>query len=108
MIKNPRIILASQSPRRKDYMQRMGLVFDTIPSDYDEHLDESRTPEEVAMELALGKAMAVAAQYPDAIVIGSDCIVAVNGRQMEKARDIEDAREMLTALSGHESTVVPD
>ena len=101
----PLIILASQSPRRKDYMQRMGLTFETIPSDYDEQLDENRTPDEVAMELALGKALAVATKYPNAIVVGSDCIVAVNHRQMGKARDIDDAREMLTALSGKTSTV---
>ena len=101
----PLIILASQSPRRKDYMQRMGLTFETIPSDYDEQLDENRTPDEVAMELALGKALAVATKYPNAIVVGSDCIVAVNHRQMGKARDIDDAREMLTALSGKASTV---
>ena len=82
----PLIILASQSPRRKDYMQRMGLTFETIPSDYDEQLDENRTPDEVAMELALGKALAVATKYPNAIVVGSDCIVAVNHRQMGNAR----------------------
>lgn len=99
------IILASQSPRRQDLLQRMGVVFRTQPSDYDERLDESRDAEAVAMELACGKAEAVAALHPDAYVIGSDTVVAIDGRQMEKPVDIDDAREMLTALSGGASTV---
>ena len=99
------IILASQSPRREELLAKMGLTFTTIPSSYEEHLDESRGAEDVAKELALGKALDVAASHPDAHVIGSDTIVAIGGRQMEKPVDIEDAREMLVALAGHESTV---
>lgn len=99
------IILASQSPRRKELLMKMGVIFEAIPSSYEEHLDESREAEEVAKELALGKANAVAEHYPDAVVIGSDTVVAINGRQMEKPIDIHDAREMLTTLAGHESTV---
>ena len=99
------IILASQSPRRQDLLSRMGVTFTVVPSRYDEQLDERRSPEDVAMELALGKALDVAAAHPKAIVIGSDTVVAVDGRQMEKPRDEDDAREMLTALSGRESTV---
>lgn len=101
----PHIILASQSPRRQDLLTRMGVTFTVVPSHYEERLDESRPPEAVAMELALGKALDVAARHPEAIVIGSDTVVAVDGRQMEKPRDEDDAREMLTALSGRESTV---
>jgi septum formation protein len=100
-----RIILASQSPRRKELLDKMGLTFTTIPSNYEEHLDESRSAEDVAKELALGKALDVAASHPDAYVIGSDTIVAIGGRQMEKPVNIEDAREMLTALASHKSTV---
>ena len=88
------IILASQSPRRSDLMNRMGLEFSILPSQFDEQLDESRNAELVATELALGKAEDVAKDHPDAYVVGSDTIVAVNGRQMEKPVDIEDAREM--------------
>jgi len=83
----------------------MGVSFETIPSTFEEHLDESRNAEEVATELALGKAKNVATLHPDALVIGSDTVVALNQRQMEKPRDIEDAREMLTSLAGHESSV---
>lgn len=99
------IILASQSPRRSKLLREMGVRFSVQPSNYDEKLDESRSADEVAVELALGKALDVARSNPEAYVIGSDTIVGVNGRQMEKPKDIDEAREMLLALSGHESTV---
>lgn len=99
------IILASQSPRRSKLLGEMGLTFSVLPSHFDEHLDETRDAETVAKELAFGKAEDVARQNRDTYVIGSDTIVAVNGRQMEKPGDIEEAREMLIALAGHESTV---
>ncbi len=100
-----RIVLASQSPRRLRLLSEMGVDFTVQPSSYDERLDESRSAEEVAMELSLGKAKDVAQSNPDAYVIGSDTIVGINGRQMEKPRDIDEARAMLLALAGHESTV---
>ena len=94
------IILASGSPRRKDLLTQMGITFEVIPSDFDEHLDDSRAPEEVAKELGLGKALAVAKKYPEAIVIGSDSIVTVDGKQLEKPVDINDARETHKLLAG--------
>ncbi len=99
------IILASQSPRRKKLLGEMGVSFTVLPSQFDEKLDESRDAEVVAKELAFGKAMDVAQKHPEAIVIGSDTIVAVNGRQMEKPVDVENARELLCALAGNETTV---
>jgi septum formation protein len=95
-----RIILASGSPRRKELLTNMAVAFDIIPSDYDEQLDDSRSPEEVAKELGLGKAMTVAKRYPEAIVIGSDSIVTVDGKQLGKPADIDEAREILKMLSG--------
>ena len=100
-----KIILASQSPRRNDLLAQMGVEFEVVPSNYDEKLDDSRSPEEVAMELALGKAMDVAQNYPDCIVIGSDTIVTVDGRQLEKPIDDEDAHEMLQLLADKSADV---
>jgi septum formation protein len=94
------IILASQSPRRSALLRAMGVTFDTIPSKFDEKLDDSRDPVVVAKELALGKAMDIAKQYPDAYVIGSDTIVTINGRQLEKPMSPEHAHEMLKDLAG--------
>lgn len=100
-----RIILASQSPRRKELLAQMGVQFDAVPSGYDERLDDSRATAEVAKELALGKAMDVAEQYPDCIVIGSDTIVTVDDRQLEKPRDKREAHEILKLLSGRPNYV---
>jgi septum formation protein len=63
-------------------------------------LDDTRDPAVVAEELALGKAMDVATKFPDASVIGSDTIVTIDGRQLEKPIDEADARQMLRGLSG--------
>ncbi|MBC7581825.1 septum formation protein Maf [Aeromicrobium sp.] len=100
-----RIILASQSPRRAELLSKLGVNFETIPSNFEEHLDESKTPQAVAKELAFGKALDVARKNPDAYVIGSDTVVALGIRQMEKPIDLNDAREMLTCLAGKDSIV---
>jgi septum formation protein len=94
------IILASGSPRRKDLLTLMGVDFKVIPSEFYEQLDDSRSPEEVAKELGLGKAMTVAKRYPDAIVIGSDTVVSVDGKQLGKPTDEADARAMHQLLAG--------
>lgn len=95
-----RLILASQSPRRRELLTQMGVIFEVIPSAFDEQLDDARSPEEVAIELAFGKAEEIARRYPEAVVIGSDTIVAVNGRQLGKPESQDDALRMLRALSG--------
>ncbi|MBP9667337.1 septum formation protein Maf [Candidatus Saccharibacteria bacterium] len=94
-----KIILASQSPRRRELLALMGVDFDVITSNFDEKLDDSRDASVVAKELALGKAMIVAEANPDAYVIGADTIVTVNGRQLEKPTSEENAHELLKALS---------
>jgi septum formation protein len=100
-----KIILASGSPRRKEMLEMMGLPFEAVTSDFYEELDDARTPEEVAQELGLGKAMAVVEKYPEAIVIGSDTIVTIDGRQLAKAESIEHARRMLRDESEHPNKV---
>lgn len=81
-------------------MTQMGLEFEVVPSQFAEKLDDSRSPEEVAKELALGKALAVAEQFPDSLVIGSDTIITIDGKQLEKPHDNEEAVAMLKLLSG--------
>jgi septum formation protein len=102
-----RLILASQSPRRKDLLDRMGLEgqYEVIPSNYEEVLDNARSPKEVSQELGYGKALWVAKRNPGAWVIGSDTIVTIDGKQLGKAADITEAREMLKMLAGMTSTV---
>lgn len=94
------IILASQSPRRAELLTAMGVEFRVISSQFIEELDDTRSPEKVAKELALGKALAVAEKYPDSIVIGSDTIVTIEGRQLEKPHDEDEALDMIKSLAG--------
>lgn len=99
------VILASGSPRRKDLLTQMGVAFTVIQSNFTEYLDHTRPPAEVAKELALGKARAVAAQYPEALVIGSDTIVTIGGVQLDKPKDMVTARAWLRDHAGKEALV---
>lgn len=99
------IILASGSPRRKELLQKLGLRFRVMPSQYDEQLDDARTPEAVAIELGLGKVMEIAERFPEAIVIGGDTIVTIDGKQLGKAADIDEALAMWRLLAGRPHTV---
>lgn len=103
---NMQIILASQSPRRKELLAEMGIEFVVVASAYEEVHDESRPTTEVVKELSLGKARDVAQQYPDAVVIGSDTIVEHDGKQLGKPKDTNEAIRMLTALNGNTHAVV--
>ena len=94
------IILASQSPRRSFLLNKMGLKFTVIPSDYEEFFDPSAPVDELASTLALGKARAVAALHPEAIVIGADTIVAFQGKQLGKPKDADEARKVLKSYEG--------
>ena len=84
----------------------MGIVFDVVPSNFNEQLNDEREPADVAEELAVGKAMAVAREFPSATVIGADTIVTIDGKQLEKPTSPENAIELLTLLAGktHEVT----
>jgi septum formation protein len=78
-------------------LSAMGVPFDTVPSEFEEYFDESRSAAEVVEELALGKAMDVAKKYPDAIVIGSDTIVVLDNKQLGKPENADVAKAMLRA-----------
>lgn len=108
-----KIILASNSPRRKQLLQQVGFEFDVCPSDCEEIIT-STVPEDVCMELSKQKAINVAssimayneehadiADMQDLIVIGADTIVAINGEILGKPADEEQAKAMLRKLSGN-------
>jgi septum formation protein len=101
------LILASQSPRRKELLDQMGLAghYTIIPSGFVEQLDDNRSAAEVAEELGYGKALWVAKRNPGAWVIGSDTIVTINGKQLAKPADEAEARDMLKMLAGQSNTV---
>ena len=97
----PRLILASQSPRRRELLRILGWPFEIIPSGVDETAAPAElAPARLAVWLAEEKAQDVAEQYHHALVIGADTIVVWGDQVMGKPSDLEDARRMLRALSG--------
>jgi septum formation protein len=103
--RRPELILASQSPRRKELLKRAGFKFTVRPSPVEEirHLGEA--PVEYARRLAREKAHA-AWERLEEVVIGADTIVVVGDYVLEKPTDSADARAMLQMLSGREHVVI--
>lgn len=95
-----KIILASASPRRKELMELAGYDFEVICADIVEVVPEEAMTQEVVMSLALQKAQAVAAEHKEAVVIGSDTVVALDGKILGKPHSEQEACEMLRSLSG--------
>ena len=94
------LILASQSPRRRDLLLREGVSFCIITSDAEEVNDADLPPEELCARNAAAKAEAVAALYPQHTVVGADTLVFLDDRPLGKPADMEDARRMLHTLQG--------
>ncbi len=94
------LILASQSPRRRELLAREGLDFTVIVRDTAEVHDAALLPEELCACNAAAKAEAVAAEYPHATVIGADTLVFIDNTPLGKPADEADAVAMLTRLQG--------
>lgn len=101
------IILASQSPRRRELLARMGLgEFQVRPARGEEVMDETLPPWQLVERLSRQKAEEVAADAgKNALVIAADTVVAVDGRVLGKPGDEAGAAEMLALLSDREHTV---
>lgn len=100
-----RIILASNSPRRKDILEQAGVNFQIVPSQKEEYVT-SNIPEKVVKELALLKANDVADKFEDnTIVIGADTVVANMGKILGKPADELEAVNMIMNLQGHSHDV---
>ncbi len=100
------LILASGSPRRRDLLLQLGLRFTVVTAGVDETPLQGEDRINYTLRLAEAKARAVLARHPDAVVIGADTTVAVDGTLLGKPRDADDAARMLRLLSGraHEVT----
>lgn len=104
----PDIILASNSPRRRELLSMLGMDFRVIVSDCDETIDAPMQPDALVRELAFRKAKAVADTLDtarDTIVIGADTIVWDRGRALGKPRDDADARATILSLANHTHSV---
>jgi septum formation protein len=105
----PPLILASTSRYRRELLSRLGVPFTAIAPGCDEDrvkLDTALSPRQVAETLAALKASSIAATRPDAAVIGSDQLVAFNGRILGKAGTPERAAAQLQAMNGAEHELI--
>lgn len=98
------IVLASKSASRRAMLDAAGVAYETVPAEIDERALEAglpgHAPDRVALALARAKAQAVSQAHPDRLVLGSDSLVAVDGRRFDKPVSREHAGEYLRFFSG--------
>ena len=95
-----RVILASQSPRRRELLALVGIAHEVMPADIDESVHPGEAPVPHAERLARTKAHVIAAREPGALVVAADTIVVVDGDILGKPADVADAERMLARLAG--------
>ncbi len=101
----PRFVLASASPRRHQLLAEAGYVFEVVLSQVEEVSSGWLTIRELTVCNATRKAWSVAQTLPDAIVLGADTLVTIDGDVLGKPVDLEDAAAMLRRLSGRSHEV---
>ncbi|HNI69703.1 MAG TPA: Maf family protein [Marmoricola sp.] len=97
----PRLILASASPARLKVLQGAGLDPEVIVSGVNEHGIDADTPAELSLKLAQLKAVAVAANQPNSLIIGCDSLLEFQGQVFGKPLDAIEARERWQQMRGH-------
>jgi septum formation protein len=108
-----KIILASQSPRRKQLLEWAEVPFEIIVADTDESYPENLSPQEIAVYIAKNKALAIQQsnnstipQFNNTTILAADTIVVLNNDIIGKPKDREDAINILTRLSGNHHKVI--
>jgi len=99
------VILASQSPRRRELLGLLKLPFTVCVADIDETMDPKKAAFDEVARLSLEKALAIP-RKPDDVVIAADTIVVLDAQVLGKPRDAQDAERMLKALSGRTHQVM--
>lgn len=99
------LILASQSPRRRELLGLFHIPFTVCAADIDESMDPEKSPREEVARVSRAKALAVP-RLPGDVVVAADTIVVCDRRVLGKPRDEADAVRMLTMLSGREHQVM--
>ena len=99
------LVLASQSPRRKELLAVLGIPFDVIPASIDETPLPDETPEDFVARAAREKGAEVASRVTGSIVLSADTVVTIDGEILNKPTDEDDAIRMLRKLSGREHSV---
>jgi septum formation protein len=106
-MKQPSIILASSSPRRREFLKQLGIPFKVVVPRVEEQPEKREEPGHFAWRLAVDKARDVASRVSDrSIVIAADTIVVLGKKILGKPKDAADARRMLKMLSGREHEVI--
>lgn len=100
-----KIILASNSPRRKELLEQAGIDFIIDASSINETMDETLPLLDRFKKLATDKATPIHDKYPEDVVIGADTIVYFNNQIIGKPKNREDAKRILTTLSHHKHSV---
>lgn len=98
---NKKIVLASQSPRRRELIALLELPFQVVPAMGEEIFDDNLSIEENLIKVAASKTDEVFKMFPDTTVIGGDTIVVFENETLQKPKSEEDAQVMLEKLSGN-------
>lgn len=97
------LVLASTSFRRQELLSWLGIPFEIVSPDFDEYAvqrGDFQTPAEYMKAIAVGKALSVAENHDQVIILSGDTMVEFDGKMLGKPKDLNDAREMLTMLMG--------
>jgi len=100
-----RLVLASASPARRRLLEQAGFAPEIRPSDVDEDAATAPTVDELVRDLAVRKAEAVAAAVGDAIVVGCDSVLDVDGEPQGKPSGVDEARARLVRLRGRDAVL---
>ena len=103
----PKLVLASSSPYRRELLARLRLPFEVVSPEVDESPLAMEAPQDTALRLAQLKARAVAEQFPDALIIGSDQVALLGEQQVGKPHNFENAKKQLQAASERSMCSIP-
>ncbi len=101
-----RIILASQSPRRREIMELLRIEFECCPADINEFFLSGENPREAVRRIAKSKAEKVRQQLESGLIIAADTVVVCNGEMLGKPDDAQDAFNKLSMLKGRKHEVI--
>ncbi len=94
-----KLILASNSRTRKEILNKVGLKYEVVPSNIEEHSDKTN-PKEYVMDLSKQKAQAVTKIVKEGVILSADSIIYIDSKKLEKPKTKEQAKAMLQNLSG--------
>jgi len=99
-----KLVLASTSPYRRELLERLGIPFTVADPRFDERIDQEIEPEELVQSLAKGKALSLADDFPNSVIIGSDQVFVATGEIVGKPGTAEGAFAQLKRMSGTSHT----